>query len=115
MKYKKLLLAGVCVFFVVSCESSTYSEVSSEAEIANPTYLANVKPIIFENCLSCHSAGGGQAPYLETKDQLKDAIVNFGLLNQINAPSGLGMPLSGRMPQSKIDVIVRWSASNFTN
>jgi predicted CXXCH cytochrome family protein len=115
MKYKKIFLGVVGCIVLASCESNTYSDISDPTVITNPTYLATIKPIIKENCLSCHSAAGGQAPYLETIDQLKSAIENNGLLSRIEAPSGFGMPLSGRMPQSKIDVIKLWSMNGYVN
>lgn len=115
MKYKKLIIASICALTIISCESNTYEEISQTNEIINPTYIAHVKPIITENCISCHSTAGGQRPYLESNDEVKDAILNFGLINQIEAPSGLGMPLRGRMPQTKIDIIKLWSDNGYIN
>ncbi len=105
-----LICAGI---LAVSCSSNTYDEVSVVA--ANPTYTANIKPIITANCTSCHSTDGGQDPYLENYDQVKEAVISHGLLDEIAAPSGEGMPEAGRMPQSKIDAINTWAANGFPN
>jgi hypothetical protein len=115
MKYTKIILGVLGFITLVSCDSNTYSDISGTTVIANPTYVATVKPIINENCISCHSAAGGQAPYLESIDQVKTAIENNGLISQIEAPSGFGMPLNGRMPQAKIDMIKSWAANGYIN
>lgn len=115
MKYKKIFLGVLGCITMVSCDSNTYLDISETTAITNPTYLANIKPIIKENCISCHSAAGGQAPYLENIDQLKSAIENNSLVSRIEAPSGFGMPLSGRMPQSKIDLVKLWISNGYIN
>jgi hypothetical protein len=115
MKYKVILLVVFDLFLLVSCDSNTYLDISGADVITNPTYVATIKPIIKENCLSCHSVSGGQAPYLENSTQLKNAIENNGLIARIEAPSGFGMPLGGRMPQSKIDLIKLWVINGYIN
>lgn len=109
--YFGTLFSVIVVLF--SCESNTYDEISVKVE--HPTYVANVKPILAANCTSCHSADGGQAPYLETYDEVKDAIVNGVLIQEIEAPSGQGMPTDARMPQANIDVINNWVSGGFIN
>ena len=98
---------------LASCESSTYEDIS--AEVANPTYQANIKQIMSNNCTSCHSVDGNQEPFLETYDQVRDATENGVLLEEIEAPSGQGMPESGRMPQSTINTINNWIAQGYAN
>lgn len=109
-----IILVGVCCVGL-SCESSTYQEISKEV-VANPTYTANVNPIIVNNCLSCHSAAGGQNPRLETYTQVRAATEIGKLICRIDDQScGSVMPQSGRMPQTNIDVIKNWSKSGYTN
>jgi predicted CXXCH cytochrome family protein len=115
MKYKKIFLGVLGFITMVSCDSNTYLDISDTNVITNPTYVATIKPIIKENCNSCHSSAGGQAPYLEDTDQLKNAIENNGLISRIEAPSGFGMPLSGRMTQAKIDLVKLWVANGYIN
>ncbi|MDI1256284.1 MAG: hypothetical protein PSV16_09285 [Flavobacterium sp.] len=113
MKIIKPLMIVLAIALAVSCQSNTYEEVS--VITTNPTYMANVKPIMNANCTSCHSIDGGQEPYLETYDQVKNAVQNNGLLDEIAAPSGQGMPELARMPQSKIDAINTWTNNGFPN
>lgn len=113
MKKIKISLMLLTTAAVVSCESNTYQEVSIET--TNPTYIANIKPIMTSNCTSCHSIDGGQTPYLETYDQVKDAVINGALIQEIEAPSGQGMPEIGRMSQPKIDMINYWVSNGFIN
>lgn len=115
MKTVKIILAIVGVMLATaSCTSNTYEEVSAPVT-ANPTYEADVKNIVNSNCVSCHSASFGQAPYLENYDQVKSAVLNNGLLDEIAAPTGEGMPEAQRLPQSEIDVINLWAANGFLN
>ena len=114
---KELKIFALILFIslsMISCQSNSYEELSAIVE--NPTYEANVKQIIADNCLSCHShTSGNQPPLLENYDQVKAAITNGSLLAQIHAPSGQGMPTNGRMPQQTIDLIDRWVNNGFIN
>lgn len=108
-----MILTGTAII-LSSCESNTYKEISV---VANPTYSANVGPIIKSNCLSCHS-GGSQFPNLETYAEVKDATLNGNLLCRIDDPSvcfGSIMPTSGRMPQTTIDLIKLWGVQGYVN
>src|SRR5436190_19432490 len=65
-----MLLMVVTATFMVSCESRTYADIS--VPVANPTYEANVKPVINANCSTsgCHNQGATFPPltnYLEVK------------------------------------------------
>jgi uncharacterized membrane protein len=97
---------------IVSCESNTYEEIS--VVVDNPTYDANVKKIIQDNCLSCHSVStDNELPNLESYAAVKDAAQNGLLLSEIAAPSGQGMPEDGRMPQSQINIITTWAIQGY--
>lgn len=101
----------LCSVFIVSCESNTYSEIAPLAQ--NPTYKANVEPIIKNNCLSCHS-GTSQFPNLETYDGVKNACQNANLVCRIESNNcGARMPLGGSLPQTDIDLIKLWVANGF--
>ena len=97
-----------------SCETSTYDEISGE--VANPTYTANIKPIIDNNCLTCHSATAGQYPTMETYVQARDAAEIGNMICRIDDQScGSVMPQSGRMPQTNINTIKKWAANGYPN
>ncbi|MFL9845020.1 cytochrome c [Flavobacterium rhizosphaerae] len=95
-----------------SCDSHTYDDISEPIETGEIiTYVADVKPIIDGNCISCHSAGGTASfRPLTTYAEVTGAIQNAGLLQRIqlaNGEPGL-MPQTGRMPQTTINVVLEW-------
>lgn len=77
------------------------------------TYKENVKSIIDNNCVVCHAAipKNGAPMSLVTYDQVKNAVLNRGLLTRISLENGntLLMPQGGpKLPQATIDVIKKW-------
>lgn len=113
MRLLKFIAIFTIAILVASCESNTYEDISGEIPM-EPTYEANVKQVISANCLSCHSvATDNQSPNLETYEAVKDAVINEGLLGQISAPSGEGMPSAGRLPQTQIDLVTFWAENGF--
>ena len=112
MKKTQLFLMLICsTLVIVSCESTTYNEISEQT--AAPTYETNVKHIIEHNCISCHS-GSKLYPNLETFEEVKNACTNADLVCRIESEScGQRMPLGGRLPQTDIDLIKLWVANGF--
>lgn len=111
---KIIILILITCYIGFSCESSTYDDISGE--IVNPTYTANVKNIIDNNCLSCHSAAAGQYPTMETYTQVRDAAEIGSMICRIDDQScGSVMPQSGRMPQTNINTIKKWAANGYPN
>lgn len=113
MKTIKIALITLTFGVLASCESNTYSEISTVN--TNPTYAVDIAPIMTANCTSCHSVAGAQEPFLENYDQVKSAVENNGLISQIAAPTGSGMPENQRLPQAKIDAVTTWVANGFLN
>jgi mono/diheme cytochrome c family protein len=113
MKTIKHTLLALVLVVLASCSANTYDEIA--VVTATPTYELNIKPIMSANCTSCHSSDGGQGPFLENYEQVKSAVENDGLLGEIAAPQGQGMPENQRMPQSKIDAINTWANNGFPN
>ena len=77
------------------------------------TYNENVKPIIDNNCIVCHShPPQNAAPMsLVSYENVKEAVENRNLIGRIssNDPAFL-MPLGGsRLPQNLIDIIIQWN------
>ncbi len=107
MKTLYSIALGLTALFFISCESATYQEVS--VATTDPTYNAHIKPVIENNCVSCHNPDYGQEPYLLTYEAVKDETLNGDLLCRIDDQScGSVMPTTGRMPQAKIDLIRYW-------
>jgi uncharacterized membrane protein len=112
MKMKRYLSIAAVVMALYSCESHTYEELEETTVIVDKvTYNANVKPIIDANCISCHSENGS-FPYrkLLTYSQVRDAVETSVLLERIQLQNGEDgiMPQTGRMPQDKINIILKW-------
>jgi hypothetical protein len=114
MKKINLVLMVMASAFIISCESNTYNEVSVIS--ANPTYTANVAPVVKSNCLSCHS-GGLQFPNLETYAEVKDATQNGNLICRIDQSQACGrvMPQSGPMSKTIIDMFLLWQQQGCLN
>jgi len=122
MFMKKIL--PLIIIFIFSCEDDgvtpnygcTNPEASNYQENANVddgscfldiTYSYtddNIESIFSNNCISCHSSSGGQTPYLDTYNRIKDCDCtvafnpdNSQLYNYIEddtMPDGGGSPLS---------------------
>ena len=116
---KKIFLLLLIVVFA-SCESNTFEEISKQktdaVKVTNPTYENNIKPIISNNCVGCHSVGSiNQFPYLRTYNEVKDAVANGDVLCRIQGLCGNIMPQSGKMPQQNIDLIQLWKDQGYLN
>ena len=104
-----ILIAGI---FIVSCESNTYNEISVVA--TNPTYTANIEPVMKANCTGCHSAGG-TFPTLTTYAQVKTSTSTGTLICRIDQTCGSVMPPSGPLTTSTIEMIKLWQQQGFVN
>lgn len=113
MKKLKIVLLLISAIFVVSCNSSTYEEIS--APVTNPTYTVNIEPVIKANCTGCHS--GGQSPNLSGYANVKNATQNGDLICRIDQSQACGrvMPQSGSMSRQTIDMIILWQTQGCIN
>lgn len=114
MKKINILLIGVALMSI-SCTNSSESDLIDNTEIPDLiTYTSDVKPIISNNCISCHTnpPENGAPMSLLMYDNVKDAILNRGLINRISSEDlGFLMPFGGpRLPQNLIDVVIQWEA-----
>ncbi len=116
---KKFLLL-LTVIFCFNCSSSDDTEPMPDGgpePETNPnpnkitTYDADVKTIIDEQCLRCHTiplAEGATFP-MRNYDETIDGI-NRDLLKFVQSSGANVMPPSGRLPQATIDIILDWDA-----
>lgn len=113
---KTKLLIAMLVLLNLSCTNNSEDDLIIAAEIpTNVTYNSNVKSIIDSNCIVCHAATpvNGAPMSLVTFDQVKEAVLNRGLLDRISRPNGAPglMPNGGpRLPQQTVDIIVKWNS-----
>lgn len=100
--------------FSISCSNNSEDDLIEHNVLNTTKYTQNVKPIIDNNCISCHGAipSNGAPMSLVTYAQVKDAIQNRGLLDRISRTQGAPgmMPnLGTRLPQATIDLIIDWN------
>lgn len=115
MNLKKLFPLLVFLSLLIACtndNSETLMEDSSPVGVI--TYNKDVKSIVDNNCIVCHATvpKNGAPMSLVTYDQVKEAILNRGLLTRISLENGNSslMPKGGpRLPQATINVITKWN------
>ncbi len=118
---KKVLLSLFIIpvaFLQISCSNDSTSDLIDDTIDVEITYNNTVKSIIDNNCIVCHAATpiNGAPMSLVTYEDVKNAVLNRGLLNRISRAQGEGgmMPLGGtRLPQANIDKINEWALSGF--
>lgn len=106
---KNIIYIASIILFVTSCESRTYEEISDNTPIADVIkYQTDIKPIIENNCISCHSSGSFK-PFV-TYDQVKSNIDI--IVNRIQRPNGdpLRMPQGGSLSSGQINNFLKWKA-----
>lgn len=102
------------LFLIVGCTQNTFDDIEEdEVPLPNIVTYQNIKPIIDNVCLSCHSnPPQNSAPMpLINYDMVKEAVLNRELLDRISRNPGADglMPLGGpRLPQQQIDLIFKW-------
>jgi hypothetical protein len=111
---RAMILSGI--FFIASCSSESEEKKDDTPVSPLPTivkYTADVKPIIENNCITCHKTGGA-ANFLplNSYNAVKNAIENNNLLTRINDPAD-PMPRFGLMIQEKRDIIQKWKDDGF--
>ncbi|MBB6331877.1 hypothetical protein HNP24_002827 [Chryseobacterium sediminis] len=109
MKKLTSLLILSSAIILTACDSRTYEEISDNTPITVPVkYTADVKPIVDNNCIGCHSAGSFK-PFV-TYDQVKNNI--DGILDRIQRPNGdpEKMPQGGSLSSAQINIFIKWKA-----
>ena len=110
---KKKILFCCFLTLLLHCTSVSEDDLIEDIQpINNITYNINVKPIIDNNCILCHSnpPENGAPMSLLTYVSVKEAIENRNLIERISTNDlGILMPFGGpRLPQNLIDTIIQW-------
>ena len=114
MNAKTLFTAMLFSSILMSCTNDNPNTLTDDTAMEGlTTYNQNVKSIIDNNCIVCHASvpKNGAPMSLVTYDQVKEAVLNRGLLTRISLENGNSslMPNGGpRLPQVTIDMIIKW-------
>ena len=77
------------------------------------TYTKDVQPLIFNNCLTCHSTVNPRAGLvLTTYGQVRSSAESGNLIPRMNSSSN-PMPPNGKLIQQSLDIIDKWKADGF--
>ncbi|NNT71802.1 hypothetical protein HKT18_06185 [Flavobacterium sp. IMCC34852] len=117
MKKNNLLISALTLgtVLVSSCTNDSSDDLSGTDGLDEVTYTNTVKSIIDNNCIACHADTpvAGAPMSLTTYENVKEAVLERGLLDRISRPQGAQgmMPNGGtRLPQAVIDQVFAWSA-----
>lgn len=114
---KRITLVSLVGILLMSCTTDSVSDLAEITSNENVSFLNDVRPIINNNCVSCHGnpTNSGAPMSLTTYENVKDAVLN-NLINRISRTEGTSgaMPLGGpRLSQNQINTIIAWQNANF--
>jgi len=117
MKYNLPIVVFLMALLLPSCSDNSTDDLIRDSG-SNVTYTTKVKNIIDTNCLVCHKSPpiNGAPMQLTTYQDVKNAILNGGLIDRISRPQGAPgmMPNGGtRLPQQLINQIIQWQNEGF--
>ncbi|WP_299120833.1 hypothetical protein [uncultured Winogradskyella sp.] len=111
---KRKYLIYILIFSAsYSCSYNSEDDLTDDIIVNVVTYEDNIKTIIDNNCIFCHSnpPTNGAPMSLTTYLDVKDAVENRNLIGRISATDASVMPAGGqRLPQSIIDLVIQWQA-----
>lgn len=112
-KLTHLALLTLILTFLGCTSASEADLVDATPIVEIVTYEADVKTIIDNNCIICHSnppQNGAPMP-LVTYENVKDAVENRNLIGRISSFDPIfSMPFGGpRLPQNLIDTVIQWN------
>ncbi len=117
----KYILFTACVLFLAGCSSNDDGADPDPDPDVNPnpdkitTYEADVKTIIDQQCLRCHTIPLTEgAPFpMRNYDEVIVGVNRDLVLRMVSTSINNVMPPSGRLPQETIDIILDWEADGF--
>lgn len=119
MNFKKYMILCSLGIAISSCSNNSTDDLESKTLAPEKvSYLRDIKPIIETNCLNCHTnPPTNYAPMsLINFEEVRDATLDRGLIDRISRAQGSEgmMPNGGtKLPQSKIDLIIKWQVQGF--
>jgi cytochrome c peroxidase len=112
MNFKYLIFFLIIILFC-GCSYNSEDDLVEEIVIEGfVTYDDNIKTIIDNNCIGCHSSPpvNGAPMALTTYSDVKNAVENRELIERISSTdASFVMPFGGpRLPQNIIDLVIQW-------
>lgn len=114
MNIKRILLLTSATIFLSGCTSDSTSDlINADPLPEKVSFNANIKSITDNYCIVCHSATpiSGTNLSLDTYEKVKSAVLSRNLIGRISMQEGSSilMPQGGpKLPQSTIDLIIKW-------
>lgn len=106
--------------FISSCSETSpddFEEMQNDPQPQVVTYDGSIKEIMQNSCVNCHqNAAPSGGLRLETYDQVRNSTENGTLIDRITRQPGdpLLMPQgTNGLPQSSIDLVLRWRDGGF--
>jgi len=118
MNLKKALLLPSLALVLISCTNDSTNDLTEVVPVDETVTFNRVKTIMQANCNSCHGTipTSGAPISLVTYDDVKTAVLENDLIGRMsieNGGDGL-MPEGGpRLPQTTIDVVIKWQTDGF--
>jgi hypothetical protein len=111
LKISILMLSGAAIMHGCYYDNAEdlYQNFPKGCDVSAVTYSLDVRPILDQNCGSCHGPIAPQAGLdLSTYDKVKANVTK--IRDRINRPISdpLVMPQGGPMPQCNIDKVTAW-------
>jgi mono/diheme cytochrome c family protein len=108
------------ILSLVSCTNDSVSDLTEPTpELTEVTYTSRIAQIMDNQCVNCHGSTNPSAGLsLHTYENVKQAVLEFGLIERISLPQGnsLMMPQGGnRLSQNDINAVINWEQNNFPN
>lgn len=114
---KEILIVSLIGLLLGSCTNDSDSDLREPDSPTTASYEANIKQIISNNCVGCHTDPPiNGAPFsLNTYDRVRDRLEKGNLLAAMKRQTGepAAMPPGGRLPQATIDLIEQWADEGF--
>ncbi|WP_152538461.1 hypothetical protein [Aquimarina macrocephali] len=115
-RMSKHILILFITFLLISCKKDDDGTlpITSPNPNKTTTYNNDVKTIIDDQCLRCHTiplANG--APFALRNFKEVKIGVGRGFVERVTSNGNNVMPPAGRLPQATIDIILDWKADGF--
>ncbi len=112
MKKIPVLILTAVTLLTLSCsktdETSTDDSTTVTPVVENPTYTTNIKPLVDNYCITCHSGASPSASLsLTNYDEVKASASSGKLVTRLKDTAN-PMPPSGVLPDETVALFEEW-------